>query len=136
MPIKVVDYDNNIYSVMWCVNRKSWAINLMFCVMDCKECKRSDWVTDLMSTQTVRIEDINTLFSASVFFIILLAFKFLYISSAFLHQVIQTIRAADLDNFANGRFSFYVPAEHPANPNFTLKDNGGKTLVSREVVKY
>ncbi|TMS09615.1 Cadherin-18, partial [Larimichthys crocea] len=39
-------------------------------------------------------------------------------------QVIQTIRAADLDNFANGKFSFYMPPEHPANPNFTLKDNG------------
>ncbi|XP_070829577.1 cadherin-18-like [Chaetodon trifascialis] len=48
-------------------------------------------------------------------------------------QVIQTIRAADLDNFANGKFSFYVPAEHPANPNFTLKDNGDNTasIVSR-----
>ncbi|XP_059199940.1 cadherin-18-like [Centropristis striata] len=42
-------------------------------------------------------------------------------------QVIQTIRAADLDNFANGRFSFYVPAELPANPNFTVKDNGDNT---------
>ncbi|KAG8014357.1 Cadherin-18 [Nibea albiflora] len=40
-------------------------------------------------------------------------------------QVIQTIRAADLDNFANGKFSIYMPPEHPANPNFTLKDNGG-----------
>ncbi|XP_051267208.1 cadherin-18-like isoform X1 [Dicentrarchus labrax] len=48
-------------------------------------------------------------------------------------QVIQTIRAADLDNFANGKFSFYVPADHPANPNFTLKDNGDNTasIVSR-----
>ncbi|XP_073346962.1 cadherin-18-like [Pagrus major] len=48
-------------------------------------------------------------------------------------QVIQTIRAADLDNFANGKFSFYVPAEHPANPNFTLKDNADNTasIVSR-----
>ncbi|XP_070700420.1 cadherin-18-like [Pempheris klunzingeri] len=48
-------------------------------------------------------------------------------------QVIQTIRAADLDNFANGKFSFYTPAEHPANPNFTLKDNGDNTasIVSR-----
>ncbi|XP_029309951.1 cadherin-18-like [Cottoperca gobio] len=42
-------------------------------------------------------------------------------------QVIQTIQAADLDNFANGRFSFYVPAELPANPNFTVKDNGDNT---------
>uniref|UniRef100_A0A668AQ11 Cadherin 18 n=1 Tax=Myripristis murdjan TaxID=586833 RepID=A0A668AQ11_9TELE len=42
-------------------------------------------------------------------------------------QVIQTIRAADLDNFANGKFSFSLPAEHSFNPNFTLKDNGGKT---------
>uniref|UniRef100_A0A671VQ38 Cadherin-12 n=1 Tax=Sparus aurata TaxID=8175 RepID=A0A671VQ38_SPAAU len=48
-------------------------------------------------------------------------------------QVIQTIRAADLDNFANGKFSFEVPAEHPANPNFTLKDNGDNSasIVSR-----
>nr|XP_029135743.1 cadherin-18-like [Labrus bergylta] len=48
-------------------------------------------------------------------------------------QVIQTLRAADLDNFANGKFSFYVPAEYPANPNFTLKDNGDNTasIVSR-----
>ncbi|KAM3604810.1 uncharacterized protein V6R79_016461 [Siganus canaliculatus] len=48
-------------------------------------------------------------------------------------QVIQTIRAADLDNFANGRFSFYMPAEQPFNPNFTLKDNGDNTasIVSR-----
>ncbi|XP_042284013.1 cadherin-18-like isoform X1 [Thunnus maccoyii] len=48
-------------------------------------------------------------------------------------QVIQTIRAADLDNFANGRFSFYVPAEHQVNPNFTVKDNGDNTasIISR-----
>ncbi|KAM6990623.1 cadherin-18-like [Tautogolabrus adspersus] len=48
-------------------------------------------------------------------------------------QVVQTLRAADLDNFANGKFSFYVPAEYPANPNFTLKDNGDSTasIVSR-----
>ncbi|KAB5535434.1 hypothetical protein PHYPO_G00117610 [Pangasianodon hypophthalmus] len=38
-------------------------------------------------------------------------------------QVIQTIRATDRDNFANGRFSFALPADVPANPNFTLKDN-------------
>ncbi|XP_051267217.1 cadherin-18-like isoform X2 [Dicentrarchus labrax] len=44
-------------------------------------------------------------------------------------QVIQTIRAADLDNFANGKFSFYVPADHPANPNFTLKDNGAIVML-------
>lgn len=50
------------------------------------------------------------------------------------HQVIQTIRAADLDNFANGRFSFYVPNEHQANTNFTVKDNGGKTSVRIFVV--
>ena len=42
--------------------------------------------------------------------------------------MIQTIRAADLDNFANGKFSFNVPAEIPANPNFIVRDNGGKTL--------
>ncbi|XP_040910825.1 cadherin-18-like [Toxotes jaculatrix] len=48
-------------------------------------------------------------------------------------QVIQTIRAADLDNFANGKFSFYMPAEHQVNPNFTVKDNGDSTasIVSR-----
>ncbi|KAJ8401503.1 hypothetical protein AAFF_G00384220 [Aldrovandia affinis] len=38
-------------------------------------------------------------------------------------QVIQTIRAADKDDFANGRFSFSLPSDLPANPNFTLKDN-------------
>ncbi|XP_054479563.1 cadherin-18-like [Anoplopoma fimbria] len=42
-------------------------------------------------------------------------------------QVIQTIRAEDLDNFANGRFSFSVPAGLPASPNFTVKDNGDNT---------
>ncbi|KAJ0012089.1 hypothetical protein NQD34_013064 [Periophthalmus magnuspinnatus] len=42
-------------------------------------------------------------------------------------QVIQTIRAADRDNFANGKFSFRVPPEHQVNPNFTIRDNGGKT---------
>ncbi|KAM7401460.1 hypothetical protein PAMA_005589 [Pampus argenteus] len=42
-------------------------------------------------------------------------------------QVIHTIRATDLDNFANGKFSFYVPAEHQVNPNFTIKDNGDNT---------
>ncbi|XP_018551424.2 LOW QUALITY PROTEIN: cadherin-18-like [Lates calcarifer] len=48
-------------------------------------------------------------------------------------QVIQTIRAADLDNFANGKFSFYVPAEHQVDANFTVKDNGDNTvsIVSR-----
>ncbi|CAB1440039.1 unnamed protein product [Pleuronectes platessa] len=47
--------------------------------------------------------------------------------------VIQTIRATDLDNFANGKFSFYVPAEQPVGGNFTLKDNGDNTasIVSR-----
>uniref|UniRef100_A0A4W4DQ43 Cadherin domain-containing protein n=1 Tax=Electrophorus electricus TaxID=8005 RepID=A0A4W4DQ43_ELEEL len=40
-------------------------------------------------------------------------------------QVIQTIRATDKDNFANGRFSFALPANMPANHNFTLKDNEG-----------
>ncbi|XP_030628958.1 cadherin-18 [Chanos chanos] len=38
-------------------------------------------------------------------------------------QVIQTVRALDKDNFANGRFSFTLPDHLPANPNFTLKDN-------------
>ncbi|KAK2900940.1 hypothetical protein Q8A67_009055 [Cirrhinus molitorella] len=38
-------------------------------------------------------------------------------------QVIQTIRATDKDNFANGRFTFALPEDLPANPNFTLKDN-------------
>ncbi|KAK2844008.1 hypothetical protein Q5P01_010667 [Channa striata] len=48
-------------------------------------------------------------------------------------QVIQTIRAIDLDNFANGKFSFHVPAEHQVNANFTVKDNGDNTasIVSR-----
>ncbi|XP_051734010.1 cadherin-18a [Ctenopharyngodon idella] len=38
-------------------------------------------------------------------------------------QLIQTIRATDKDNFANGRFTFALPEDLPANPNFTLKDN-------------
>ncbi|CAM4592057.1 unnamed protein product [Leuciscus chuanchicus] len=38
-------------------------------------------------------------------------------------QVIQTIRATDKDNFANGRFTFALPEDLPENPNFTLKDN-------------
>ncbi|XP_051556277.1 cadherin-18-like [Myxocyprinus asiaticus] len=38
-------------------------------------------------------------------------------------QVIQTIRATDKDNFANGGFSFALPEDLPENPNFTLKDN-------------
>ncbi|KAM9323061.1 cadherin-18-like [Pholidichthys leucotaenia] len=48
-------------------------------------------------------------------------------------QVIQTIRATDLDNFANGKFAFYVPADHKANTNFTVKDNGDSTasIISR-----
>ncbi|KAM4623667.1 cadherin-18-like [Polymixia lowei] len=48
-------------------------------------------------------------------------------------QVIQTIRAADLDNFANGKFSFSLPDDLPANHNFTLKDNGDNSasIVSR-----
>lgn len=41
-------------------------------------------------------------------------------------QVVQTIRAADLDNFANGKFSFYVPTENQFNSSFMVKDNGGK----------
>uniref|UniRef100_A0A3Q1HRW2 Cadherin domain-containing protein n=1 Tax=Anabas testudineus TaxID=64144 RepID=A0A3Q1HRW2_ANATE len=49
-------------------------------------------------------------------------------------QVIQNIRAADLDNFANGKFSFYVPAEHQVNANFTMKDNGGKTSTDIQTV--
>lgn len=47
------------------------------------------------------------------------------------HQVVQTIRAADLDDFANGKFSFFVPAEHQIKTNFTVKDNSGKTSVSK-----
>ncbi|XP_067331080.1 cadherin-18-like isoform X1 [Channa argus] len=49
-------------------------------------------------------------------------------------QVIQTIRAVDLDNFANGKFSFYVPAEHQINASFTVKDNNDNTasIVSRQ----
>lgn len=43
-------------------------------------------------------------------------------------QVIQSIRAADLDSSANGKFSYYLPAEDPVKPNFTLRDNGGTTL--------
>nr|XP_033960130.1 cadherin-18-like [Pseudochaenichthys georgianus] len=42
-------------------------------------------------------------------------------------QLIQTLRAADLDNFANGMFSFYFPAGIPTNPHFTVKDNGDHT---------
>ncbi|KAK5859423.1 hypothetical protein PBY51_020978 [Eleginops maclovinus] len=42
-------------------------------------------------------------------------------------QLIQTLRAADMDNFANGKFSFKVPAGITANPNFTVKDNGDNT---------
>ncbi|KAI7809325.1 cadherin-18a [Triplophysa rosa] len=38
-------------------------------------------------------------------------------------QVIQTIKATDKDNFANGQFSFALPEDLPVNPNFTLKDN-------------
>ncbi|KAG7455070.1 hypothetical protein MATL_G00252560 [Megalops atlanticus] len=38
-------------------------------------------------------------------------------------QVIQTIRADDKDDFANGRFSYWLPSDLPINPNFTLKDN-------------
>ncbi|KAA0719256.1 Cadherin-18 Cadherin-14 [Triplophysa tibetana] len=39
------------------------------------------------------------------------------------YAVIQTIRATDKDNFANGQFSFALPEDLPVNPNFTLKDN-------------
>ncbi|XP_028986646.1 cadherin-18-like isoform X2 [Betta splendens] len=42
-------------------------------------------------------------------------------------QVIQTIQAVDLDNFANGKFSFSVPTKHQANANFTMRDNGDNT---------
>uniref|UniRef100_A0A8D3DFS8 Cadherin domain-containing protein n=1 Tax=Scophthalmus maximus TaxID=52904 RepID=A0A8D3DFS8_SCOMX len=42
-------------------------------------------------------------------------------------QVVQTIRAADLDDFANGKFSFFVPAEHQIKTNFTVKDNSDNT---------
>uniref|UniRef100_A0A672FSQ3 Cadherin 18 n=1 Tax=Salarias fasciatus TaxID=181472 RepID=A0A672FSQ3_SALFA len=41
-------------------------------------------------------------------------------------QVIQTIHAADQDNFANGKFSFHVPADYQIHTNFSVKDNGGK----------
>ncbi|XP_056155024.1 cadherin-18 isoform X3 [Lampris incognitus] len=43
-------------------------------------------------------------------------------------QVIQTVTAVDKDDFANGqRFSFALPSQLPANPNFTLKDNEDST---------
>ncbi|KAL4657153.1 cadherin-18-like [Arapaima gigas] len=42
-------------------------------------------------------------------------------------QVIVTLRAADKDDFANGRFSFSLPSDLPSNPNFTLKDNEDNT---------
>uniref|UniRef100_A0A8C7ZI13 Cadherin 18 n=1 Tax=Oryzias sinensis TaxID=183150 RepID=A0A8C7ZI13_9TELE len=43
-------------------------------------------------------------------------------------QVIQTVRAVDKDDFANGqRFSFALPSQLPVNPNFTLKDNEDST---------
>ncbi|XP_041752095.2 cadherin-18 [Coregonus clupeaformis] len=42
-------------------------------------------------------------------------------------QVIQTVRPSDMDNFANGRFSFALPIDLPVNPNFTLKDNEDNT---------
>ena len=48
------------------------------------------------------------------------------ISSLLPLQVIQTLRPVDLDNFANGKFSFSLPADDAFNPNFTLKDNGGE----------
>uniref|UniRef100_A0A8C5GBY6 Cadherin-18-like n=1 Tax=Gouania willdenowi TaxID=441366 RepID=A0A8C5GBY6_GOUWI len=38
-------------------------------------------------------------------------------------EIIQTVRAADLDNFANGKFTFSVPAD-------TVKDNGTASIVS------
>ncbi|XP_048472395.1 cadherin-18-like isoform X2 [Rhincodon typus] len=39
-------------------------------------------------------------------------------------QIIQTVRALDKDDFANGpRFSFSLAQEFPPNPNFTLRDN-------------
>ena len=40
-------------------------------------------------------------------------------------KVIQTIKATDRDDFANGHFTFTLPSDPPANPNFTLKDNEG-----------
>nr|XP_020455799.1 cadherin-18 isoform X3 [Monopterus albus] len=46
-------------------------------------------------------------------------------------QVIQTVTAMDKDDFANGqRFSFALPSQLPVNPNFTLKDNEGPTVVT------
>ncbi|KAJ3611751.1 hypothetical protein NHX12_021765, partial [Muraenolepis orangiensis] len=47
-------------------------------------------------------------------------------------QVIQTIAAVDKDDFANGqRFSFALPSQLPANPNFTLKDNEASIVARR-----
>uniref|UniRef100_A0A8C8DZP2 Cadherin 18 n=1 Tax=Oryzias sinensis TaxID=183150 RepID=A0A8C8DZP2_9TELE len=44
------------------------------------------------------------------------------------YPVIQTVRAVDKDDFANGqRFSFALPSQLPVNPNFTLKDNEDST---------
>ncbi|XP_060706186.1 cadherin-18-like isoform X1 [Hemiscyllium ocellatum] len=43
-------------------------------------------------------------------------------------QMIQTVRALDKDDFANGpRFSFSLVQELPPNPNFTLQDNEDST---------
>lgn len=50
-----------------------------------------------------------------------------YISCYLPRQVIETLRATDLDSLANGRLSFFLPAEHPVNPHFTVRDNGGET---------
>uniref|UniRef100_A0A3P8Y8A2 Cadherin-12 n=1 Tax=Esox lucius TaxID=8010 RepID=A0A3P8Y8A2_ESOLU len=49
-------------------------------------------------------------------------------------QVIQTVRPSDMDNFANGRFSFALPNDLPVNPNFTLKDNEGRLATVVPVV--
>lgn len=59
-------YDN-VYSVMWCVNRKSWAINLMFCVMDCKELQggQTGSLAWCQPRLCALLKNLNTLFSAS-----------------------------------------------------------------------
>ncbi|KAM6948279.1 cadherin-18-like [Aplochiton taeniatus] len=36
---------------------------------------------------------------------------------------VSTIKPVDMDNFANGHFSFTLAVDQPTNPNFTLKDN-------------
>lgn len=64
-------------------------------------------------------------FSHCSYLEVCLWFIFILLCCSVSLQVIQTIRAMDRDNFANGRFTFALPADIPANPNFTLKDNEG-----------